>query len=78
MASRGLVEDVVSLDSAPLVLKPGGRTCLVTRVHSKFEFQIGHSNLPKGGLISEDVFILLPSSRKHTNLLSLTFQPNFS
>ena len=78
MASRGLVEDVVSLDSAPLVLKPGGRTCLVTRVHSKFEFQIGHSNLTKGGLISEDVFILLPSSRKHTNLLSLTFQPNFS
>ena len=64
MASRGLVEDVVSLDSAPLVLKPGGRTCLVTRVHSKFEFQIGHSNLAKGGLISEDVFILLPSSKK--------------
>ena len=53
MASRGLVEDVVSLDSAPLVLKPGGRTYLVTGIHSRFEFQIGHLNLIEGDLISE-------------------------
>ena len=64
MASRGLVEDVVSLDSPPLVLKPGGRTCLVTRIHSRFDFQVGHSNLVEGDLISEDIFTLLPSSKK--------------
>ena len=45
MASRGLVEDVVSLDSAPLVLKPGGRTCLVTgSVQPKLGFGIGNRN----------------------------------
>ena len=57
MASRGLVEDVVSLDSPPLVLKPGGRTCLVTRVHSIFDFQVGHSNLVEGDLCCKVVLV---------------------
>ena len=34
------------------------------------------SVLSKGGLISEGIFNLVPSSRKWTKCLSLTFQPN--